>query len=116
MPVFEFASVGDYGIEKSSLYGDHRVDAAAPVPVLLRSPSPYSHAQDRFRIGEGDRLDDFMQVGEPLDSVSERLLVDLGVLSANAVTNDAVVDGREIEIHGKLLQAILIAELRNALG
>ena len=28
--------------------------AAAPAPVLLRSPSPCPHAQDRFGIGEGD--------------------------------------------------------------
>jgi hypothetical protein len=42
-----------------------------------------------------------MQVGEPLDDIGESLLVDLRVFGADAVADGAVVDGGEVETHGK---------------
>ena len=52
----------------------------------MRPPSPVA----RGLIGEGrpnNGREDFMQVGEPLDSIGEGLLVDLGVFRSDAVTD-----------------------------
>ena len=52
-------------------------------------------------VGEGgpnDGREDFMQVGEPLNGIGEGLLVDLGVLGADAVADCAVVDGGKCEL------------------
>jgi hypothetical protein len=40
--------------------------------------------------GPNDGHEDFMQVGEALDGIGERLLVDLGVLGAEAIADGAV--------------------------
>ena len=41
-----------------------------------------------------------MQVGEPLDRIGQRLLVDLGVLRPNAVADRPVGGGGECELGG----------------
>ena len=43
-----------------------------------------------------------MQVGQSLDRIGQRLLVDLGVVRPDAVAQRAVGGGGEFEIHGKL--------------
>ena len=52
VPAFEIGEFPAMGLAGADMSGD-RVGAAAPAPVLLRSPSPCPHAQNRFRIGEG---------------------------------------------------------------
>src|SRR6185503_19685209 len=54
-----------------------------PVPVFLRSPSPYPHAQHRLRIGEGDAGDlaALFELAEELLTLelgSHRLPIDAG--------------------------------------
>ena len=50
-----------------------------------------------------------MQVGEPLNRIGKRLLVDLGVLGADAVADGAVGGGGECEIHGVLRTSARVA-------
>ena len=44
LEIGQFAAMGLTGADMAAIW----VDAAAPVPVLLKSPSPCPHAQDRF--------------------------------------------------------------------
>jgi hypothetical protein len=43
-----------------------------------------------------------VQVGQALDSISEGLLVDLGIFRPEAVADGAVGDSCKLETHGKL--------------
>jgi hypothetical protein len=53
-------------------------------PGNVPRPSPQRFVGKR-RANDG--LDDFMQVGQPLNRIGEGLLVDLGVLGADAVAD-----------------------------
>src|SRR5262249_31401233 len=72
------------------------------IPPRLHFPNAALKSAGERLVGEGgpnDGAEDFMQVGEPLDGISEGLLVNLRVLLANAVTDCAVGRGGKAEIH-----------------
>ena len=52
VPAFDVRKLTAIGLPGADMTAD-RDCAAALAPVLLRSPSPYPHAQNRFWVGEG---------------------------------------------------------------
>jgi hypothetical protein len=65
------------------------------------SPIRPSNPLARALIGKGgpnDGRKDFMEVGEPLDCIGEGLLVDLGILSPEAIADCAVSDTGEFKV------------------
>ena len=66
VPALEIGQLPAMGLTGPDMPGDW-VGAAAPVPVLLRSPSPHPHAQNRFRIGQGGAGD----LGAPFEIVGQ---------------------------------------------
>ena len=52
VPAFDVGELAAIGLARADMTADPGC-AAAPAPVLLRSPSPCPHAQNRFWVGEG---------------------------------------------------------------
>ena len=94
---------------------DHHVlgDLPAFGSAILQALKPVLHFSDaalepccQGLIGEccaDDGPDDFMEICQALDRIGKRLLVDLGIVSPDAVPNDLIAYGGEGEINCKTL-------------
>ena len=80
--------------------------------TVLQALEPVLHLGDaalepccQGLVGEGradDRRDDLVQIGQALDRVGERLLVDLRIFGLNSVADCPIMIAAKLKIHGKL--------------
>ena len=77
------------------------ISAMRPLSPVARASSVECRADDR--------RDDLVQIGQALDCVGEGLLVDLGIVSPDAVPNDLIAHGGKGDIYCKTLVLVRLS-------